>query len=160
MNYIGITKSSLVNGEGVRTVLWVSGCSHHCPGCQNPDSWNPEAGQHFGNDTLTELIDQISKPYIDGLTISGGDPMYYGHRLIIRNATRIIKLKTKKSIWMYTGYEFGQIKDDYALRYIDVVVDGRYEKDLPPAKWRGSNNQKIWRKERGVWKVDNDTASD
>lgn len=157
MNYMGITKSSLVNGEGVRTVLWVSGCSHHCPGCQNPNSWNPDAGKHFGSDTLADLVEQVNKPYIDGLTISGGDPMYYGNRFFVRDIARTVKLATKKSIWMYTGYLFDDIRDESVLCYLDVVVDGWYMKEFKPAKWRGSNNQKIWRKKEGVWKVDNDT---
>ena len=80
MNYASITKTSFVNGEGCRAVLWLSGCSHYCKGCQNPELQDPGYGREMTTGTLEELVKLLRKPYIDGLTLTGGDPMYPGHR--------------------------------------------------------------------------------
>lgn len=91
---------------------------------------------------------------IDGLTLSGGDPMYLQNRGELRLVCQFVKSQCPdKSIWMYTGYRFEDIKHDPILEYIDVVVDGKYMQDRPPALYRGSDNQKIWRKIDGVWRA-------
>ena len=155
MNYADITKSSFVNGDGCRAVLWLSGCTHHCPGCQNPELQDPGYGQEITTGTLWELIKLLKKPYIDGLTLSGGDPMYPEHRKELELILGFLKKEVPdKTIWMYTGYCFEDIRDEPVLQYLDVIVDGRYMQDKPPAIYRGSNNQKIWRRTKGIWKED------
>ena len=154
MNYAAIDKASHVNGEGSRVVLWVCGCCHNCDGCQNPELQDVGYGMMFTKRVLMQLIDCCDRPVIDGLTISGGDPMHPMNRSDVRDVARTIKLETHKSIWMYTGYDFEQIKDCSVLAYLDVIVDGRYYKNRPPAIWRGSDNQRIWRKVEGVWRCD------
>lgn len=105
MRYHDITKDDMKNGDGLRVVLWMSGCSHHCPDCQNPVTWDPMDGLSFDADALLEIEEQLQKDYIEGITLSGGDPMYIGNR----NDTLILcqyikRVFPKKTIWMYTGY--------------------------------------------------------
>lgn len=158
MNYHGLEKTSMVNGEGIRVVLWVAGCSHHCRNCQNPDTWDPKGGAFFGPDAMQLLLDDCGLPHIDGLTLSGGDPMYPENR---REVTAICKtfrtwFGDSKTIWMYTGYEFADINDEPVLDLVDVVVDGPYiEEQRNTARyWCGSDNQLVWRKHNGIWKPD------
>lgn len=153
MKYQGISKTSLNNGEGLRAVLWVSGCSHRCAGCQNKDFWNANMGLTFTEEVINELIDLCERPFMDGLTLSGGDPMYVENRVEVYLLCRKFKerLGDKKTIWMYTGYLFEEIKDDPVMKYVDVVVDGPYQKDRDAAIYRGSDNQRIFRKRNGEW---------
>ena len=151
MHYWGILKLSFVDGDGCRTVLFVSGCNHACEGCQNPDGQRLEYGEPFTSKTMDELLQCLKRPVIDGLTISGGDPMHPKNRAAVRDIARIVKLSTKKSVWLYTGYDFESIKTEPVLCYVDVVVDGTYNKDLPPTIYRGSNNQRIWKRVNGQW---------
>ena len=155
MNCADITKSSFVNGDGCRAVLWLSGCTHHCKGCQNPDLQDPEYGQEMTTGTLLDLVKLLRKPHIDGLTLSGGDPMYPERRKELELIIGFLRKEVPdKTIWMYTGYSFEDIRDEPALQYIDVVVDGKYMRDKEPALYRGSDNQRIWRKIDGKWKAD------
>ena len=153
MNYAGITTCSHVNGEGSRVVFWVCGCDHYCKECQNPELQNPNYGKKFDENGLLKLIELVKRPVIDGLTISGGDPMYPINRNDVMNVAQTIKLTTHKSIWMYTGYDFERIKDCPVLTYLDVIIDGRYDSTRPPAIWRGSDNQRIWRKVNEIWRL-------
>ena len=153
MKYAEITKSSFVDGEGCRTVLWLSGCCHHCKGCHNPELQNPDYGRDTTTETIGELIRYLQNPYIDGLTISGGDPMYPANRREVQLIANYIKRHTEKTIWMYTGYLLEEIEKDPVLEPIDVIVDGPYIEGRPAALYRGSDNQRIWRKENGVWKM-------
>ena len=144
----------MVDGEGCRTVLWICGCSHGCPGCQNEQMQKASFGTPMTTGDLESLCKSINRPMIDGLTLSGGDPMYLQNRGELRLVCQFVKSQCPdKSIWMYTGYRFEDIKHDPILEYIDVVVDGKYMQDRPPALYRGSDNQKIWRKIDGVWRA-------
>ncbi len=147
MKYSGITKTSFVNGEGARTVLWLSGCSHHCVECQNPDSWDASNGYIFTHSTEVELFSYIDTPVIDGLTLSGGDPLYVGNRLGVLKLCKNFKQRysNKKTIWLYTGYLWEQVKDLEIMKYIDVLVDGPFMSRLSSFnfKYRGSSNQCI-----------------
>lgn len=155
MNYAYITKSSFVNGDGCRAVLWLSGCTHHCLGCQNQELQDPGYGLEVTTGTLFELIKLLKKPHIDGLTLSGGDPMYPEHRKDLELILQFLKKEVPdKTIWMYTGYRLDEIKTEPVLKYVDVVVDGKYMQDREPALYRGSDNQRIWRKNGGTWKAD------
>ena len=124
----------------LRVVLWVAGCSHHCPGCQNPVTWDPEDGLPFDRAAEEEIFGQLEQEYISGLTLSGGDPLYEGNREAVTELVRKVKSRyPKKTIWLYTGYRWEEIRDLEVIRDIDVVVDGRYiqeERDIT-LEWRG-----------------------
>lgn len=146
MNYCGIYKSSIADGKGWRTVLFVSGCSHACPGCHNKESWNRNYGHKFNQETLNTLIKELSKSEIEGLTLSGGDPLMEYNRDKVEEICKTIKtILPEKTIWLYTGYEWDEIKKLNLLKYVDVVVDGKFileQRDTTLA-FRGSKNQKI-----------------
>lgn len=146
MNYCGIYKSDSCNGEGWRTVLFVSGCNHNCKNCQNPKTWDKNYGKEFTDEALNILIEQLQKPYIDGLTLSGGDPLFPDNKEEILRICKTIKtILPEKTIWLYTGYKYEEIKDLEIMNYIDVLVDGPFieeQKDLTLA-FRGSKNQRI-----------------
>ncbi len=146
MRYHNITTDDMLNGDGLRTVLWVSGCEHHCPECQNPITWDPECGLEFDEKAEKELFAALDKPYISGVTFSGGDPLYPGNRdCIIELIKKIKRLFPGKNIWLYTGYKWEDICTLDGLELIDVLVDGRFEKDLKDVKlhWKGSSNQRV-----------------
>ena len=135
----------MLNGVGLRTVLWLSGCNHYCAGCQNPITWDPNGGLIFDEAAEAELFDNLSKPYIDGITFSGGDPLYLGHREEVLKFAAKVKEKTGKSVWMYTGYSWEDICDIPGLEVVDVIVDGPYVEQLRDVNyhWAGSTNQRI-----------------
>ena len=147
MNYIGITSSSFVNGSGVRTVLWVAGCSHHCENCQNQFSWNPEGGSEFTEIVEKELFGYLDRNLCDGLTLSGGDPLYLYNRPIVTRLCKRFKYRyaDRKTIWLYTGYLWENVKDLPIMQYIDVLVDGPYIDELCDVNklFVGSSNQRI-----------------
>lgn len=146
MRYHDITKDDMLNGEGLRVVLWVSGCSHNCKGCQNPVTWDPKGGVPFDRAAKAEIFDQLDRDYISGITYSGGDPMFLENREEILALTKEIKEKyPNKNIWLYTGYNWEEVKDEPVIPYLDVLVDGKYieeERDVSLA-WKGSKNQKV-----------------
>ena len=149
MNYLGIDKSSISNGPGVRVVLWVSGCTIHCKGCQNPESWDFCAGKVFDEDAKKELLEVLNKPYIRGITFSGGHPLEKENQEAIYDLCKEIKDKyPKKDIWLYTGYNYEFILSKKILDIIalcDVVIDGRYieeQRDIT-LPFRGSKNQRL-----------------
>ena len=146
MRYHDITKDDMKNGDGLRVVLWLSGCRHHCPGCQNPVTWDPEDGLLFDERAGSEIEEQLEKPYISGMTFSGGDPLFPGN---VQEVTAYIKeLKRRfpeKTIWLYTGEKWEDIQELEVLQYIDVLVDGRFEQEKKDnlLHWRGSGNQRV-----------------
>jgi len=146
MHYHDITKDDMKNGTGLRAVLWLSGCEHACPFCQNPVTWNPDDGLVFDTRAKSELFSLLDRDYISGVTFSGGDPLFLGNRAEVTELIKEIKEKyTDKTIWLYTGYTWEEIKDLELIGYIDVLVDGRYENDKRDIKlkWRGSTNQRV-----------------
>lgn len=146
MNYHNITKDDMLNGDGLRVVLWVAGCEHHCPFCQNPETHNPESGIEFDKNAWLEICEQLDKDYIDGITLSGGDVLaIYNRQTITELAKEIKNIYPHKTIWCYTGYTFEEIKNLEIMKYIDVLVDGRFIIDLKEEnlKWRGSSNQRV-----------------
>lgn len=146
MYYHNITKDDMLNGDGLRTVLWVSGCSHGCKGCHNQITWDPTSGLEFDEEAKEELFEQLRKDYISGITYSGGDPLYQGNRQTITKLAEEIKEKfPEKTQWLYTGFEWDEIKDLSVLKNIDVLVDGRFveEKKDTMLHWKGSSNQRV-----------------
>ncbi len=157
MNYHNITKDDTLNGEGVRVVLWVSGCSHYCQGCQNSQTWNPLSGIPFDDNAKHELFMELSRPYITGITFSGGDPLNKANiRTILALAKEIKQKFPKKTIWVYSGYTLSEIinadenDEDMKLRLellriSDVFCDGKFMQDLYDSTlhWVGSSNQNV-----------------
>lgn len=157
------------NGDGLRVVLWLSGCSHHCYNCQNPQTWNPNSGIPFDEAAKQEIFDELSKNYISGITITGGDPLYESSLNDVLSLINEIRISfPEKTIWLYTGFEWDQIMDIKVIQPIfsckdlenkiqnvlkrqeiikqcDVLVDGEYideQRDIT-LKWRGSKNQRV-----------------
>ena len=148
MNYLGIDKSSISNGPGVRVVLWVAGCTLHCKGCQNPESWDFCAGKPFDETAKLELFDALDKPYIKGITISGGNPLDVPQDIFC--LVNEIKHKFKnKDIWLYSGYTYDEILASRqmfkCITEVDVLVDGPYieEQRDTTLKFSGSKNQRL-----------------
>ena len=133
MRYHNITKDDMLNGDGLRVVLWVAGCTHCCKECHNPVTWDPGGGVPFDEKARQEIFDQLDKPYISGITFSGGDPFHSANRPEVRNFMAEIKERyPDKTIWLYTGDVWENVKNDVSMQYIDVLVDGEFiveEKD-------------------------------
>jgi len=104
MNYHNIVKDDMRNGVGLRVTLFVSGCKHHCMGCHNPQTWNPESGIPFDEDALSELKEKLNKDWINGITFSGGDPLFETNRETIKSIAKYVK-SVGKTVWLYTGYK-------------------------------------------------------
>lgn len=146
MRYHNITKDDMLNGDGLRVVLWVSGCSHCCKGCQNPITWDVNGGILFDETAKQEIYDQLDKPYISGITFSGGDPLHSANRMDVRSFMAEIKEKyPDKTIWLYTGDVWENVMHYPMMRYVDVLVDGEFmiEKRDVKLMWKGSSNQRV-----------------
>lgn len=146
MNYHNITTDDMLNGPGLRTVLWVAGCNHHCKECQNPETWDCNGGIPFDREAYDEVINKLKPSYISGLTLSGGDPLFPKNRSCLTSLVKHVKeLFPNKNIWCYTGYLFEQIKDLPIVKYLDVLIDGEFKKELNDNNlhWVGSSNQRI-----------------
>lgn len=146
MRYHNITKDDMLNGDGLRVVLWLSGCSHNCPGCQNPITWNPDGGLLFDDEAKQEIFDLLDKDYISGITFSGGDPLHPVNAYEVRELAAEIRQKyPDKTIWLYTGSTWEEIAHNPIIPLIDILVDGEYlesERD-PQLLWKGSRNQRV-----------------
>ena len=146
MRYHNITKDDMLNGDGLRVVLWVAGCSHCCKECHNPITWDPDGGLLFDQAAKQEIFEQLEKDYISGITFSGGDPLHSANRLDVRNLMEEIKERfPEKTIWLYTGELWEDIDSMEIMKYVDVVVDGEFKIDLKDTKllWKGSSNQRV-----------------
>ena len=170
MNYHNITYPDMNNGDGLRVVLWLSGCSHHCYNCQNPQTWDANSGIPFDESAKKELFRELDKDYISGLTLTGGDPLFESNLDGVLNLVNEFRLSLpNKSIWIYSGFTWESIMnyepsetDDFDYieeSYIDglyekrkeiiskctVMVDGKYidSQRNPSKKWAGSDNQRI-----------------
>ena len=146
MRYHNITTDDMMNGDGLRTVLWVAGCSHHCEDCQNPVTWDIHGGLPFDAAAEAELFSDLSRDYISGITFSGGDPLHPDNRAEVGRLMQRVKAELPgKTIWCYTGFLFEEVRDLPLMQYVDVLVDGRFEKALLDNKlfWKGSANQRV-----------------
>lgn len=148
MNYHNINHCDMLNGDGIRVSLWTAGCLIHCEECQNQQTWNFDSGIPFDENALQELYEALNKPYIKGLTLTGGNPLDNAPEIL--HICRTVKEKfPTKDIWLYSGYTFEQIQGweigTYILEYIDVLVDGPYiksQRDIT-LHWVGSRNQRL-----------------
>ena len=146
MRYHNITKDDMLNGFGLRVVLWVSGCEHRCGGCHNPITWNPDDGLLFDEAARAEIFEELSRDYINGITLSGGDPLYIQNRECIGGLISDIKEEfPEKTIWLYTGYIWENINTLDFIPKIDVIVDGKFIEEFKDNSihWRGSSNQRV-----------------
>lgn len=169
INYHNITHDDMNNGDGLRVVLWLSGCSHHCHNCQNPQTWNPGSGIPFDELARQEIFNELSKDYISGITFSGGDPLHENNLDEVLKLVQEIRISfPEKTIWLYTGFCWNDIMCSFAglqadcvvldkkdievwekrrkiISNVDVLVDGEYideQRDLS-LKFRGSKNQRV-----------------
>lgn len=112
MNYAKIVPCDIANGPSVRVTLFVQGCNHHCPGCQNPTTWDPNGGQPFTDETLDKIVDLLRPDYIQGLTLTGGDPMLPENEPDIAHIIWKVRLLfgDKKDIWVWTGYILKELR--------------------------------------------------
>jgi anaerobic ribonucleoside-triphosphate reductase activating protein len=157
LRILDITAPDINNGNGVRVTLWVAGCKHHCKGCHNQWTWDFEQGKYFDKDIFDKLNNWLSRDYIEGLTISGGDPLCQDNSGLIELKSLIYWFRSKfpnKNIWMYTGYVYDDLVKmtdvDAPLRKeiaesVDVLVDGPFieEQKNFDCPFRGSSNQRI-----------------
>lgn len=161
MNYIKIDTEDVCNGEGLRVTLFLSGCTHHCYNCQNPQTWDVNSGIPFDESAKEELFRELNKDYISGLTLTGGDPLHKANLDGVLNIVNEFRLSfgNTKTIWLYTGYEWSQLFNDGVytskehaglkrrniVKQCDVLVDGQYidsQRDVT-LRWKGSSNQHV-----------------
>ena len=155
MNYAEIKYCDVANGPGVRTSLFVSGCSHHCPGCFNEIAWDFNYGKPFTQDTIDSIIESLKPDYIQGLTLLGGEPFEYSNQKgLLPLERRVREVLPQKDIWCFTGFLFDKDiienmckrwkETNELLSYIDVLVDGRFVEELKNLnlKFKGSENQR------------------
>ena len=152
MNYSKYYPIDVVNGEGTRCVLFVSGCIHQCKGCYNQSTWSPDAGALFTKELADQIIEDLNDPRIkkQGLTLSGGDPLHPANlKEVLTLVKRVNTECIDKDIWMWTGYELAELspQQQEIVALIDVLIDGKFIQDLvdPNLPWRGSSNQIIHR---------------
>lgn len=152
MNYSDIKYTDMINGEGIRVSIFVSGCSHKCKGCFNKDTWNPEFGRSFSNEVEEEILKYFEqyRASLKGLSLLGGDPTF--HKNIAPLISFLKKFKKRfpeKTIWIWSGFTWEAILESEKLFSLvslcDVLIDGKFieeKKDLT-LKWRGSQNQRV-----------------
>ena len=142
----GVVPESIVDGPGIRYAVFVQGCPHGCPGCHNPITWDPNGGLLFDAAAKQELFQELEKDFISGITLSGGDPLYFANRADILRLVREIKGKfPQKTVWLYTGFVWEAVEGLEIMKYVDVLVDGEFQiaqKDTQ-LHWRGSANQRL-----------------
>ncbi len=146
MRYHNITKDDMLNGDGLRVVLWVSGCTHCCKECHNPITWDPNSGILFDEAAKMEIFAELEKDPISGVTFSGGAPLHINNTFEITELAKEMKEKYPgKTIWLYTGSVWEEIQHLDIVKYIDILVDGEFELEKFDANlhWKGSVNQRV-----------------
>ena len=156
MYYGEIKICDIANGDGVRVSLFVSGCTHHCPGCFNQETWAFDYGRKYTDETQKEILDALSPSYINGLSLLGGEPFEPQNQKVLINLLRNVKaLYPQKTVWCYSGYLFdrdllseSRARFEYTdemLSMIDILVDGRFVETLKDIRlvFKGSTNQRI-----------------
>lgn len=148
MRYAQIREMDISNGLGIGVTLFTQGCPYHCKNCFNPETWDFDSGCEWTQKDEDKIIDLLKPEYIKRLTILGGEPLIERNKEPLNKLLKRVKeLYKNKKIWLYTGAEFEKIKDEYidVLKYVDIVVDGKYIDELRDIKlkFRGSSNQRI-----------------
>ena len=117
----------MLNGDGLRVVLWVAGCSHCCKDCHNPVTWDPNGGLYFDESAKAELFEELKKDYVSGITFSGGDPLHIANVNDVTELSKEIRETfPEKTIWLYTGSTWEEVRRMEIVRYLDVLVDGEF----------------------------------
>ena len=146
-NYGNIKYCDIANGLGIRTSVFISGCTHRCKNCFNPETWDFNYGESLTSDVIIKIINSADPSYIDGITLLGGDPLCgEDNQVASHSLCHMFKSKyPNKTIWLYTGYLYEQVKDLPVMEHVDVLVDGPFieEKKNLMLKFRGSENQRL-----------------
>lgn len=148
-NILKVFTDDIANGPGIRVSVWFAGCSHQCKGCHNPETWKYNQGKDLTFTLIRKIVELCDKPYIRGLTLTGGDPLFIKNREGVSYLCDDFKLKfgNTKDIWCWTGYTWEEIKEDYLIKYnfFDVLVDGRFDlrKKAVNLPYSGSSNQRV-----------------
>ena len=150
MNYHMIRTDDMLNGDGLRVVVFLAMCDHHCLGCHNPETWNGYGSKLFDEEAKNMVYAELDKDYISGITLSGGDPLNEANIDDVLELIKDIRIKyPNKTVWLYTGFSWEQIVSNIKLyniaRLCDVVVDGRFIQELADVNypWAGSTNQRV-----------------
>ena len=147
MRYNLIRSMDIANGPGIRVSIFMQGCEFHCKNCFNSETWDFDKGTEFSEETIDTVLDLCKEKEIKGLSILGGEPMHPKNIEATTELAKAFKEKyPEKNIWMWSGFEFEKnLKDKEAMKYVDVLVDGRYVDELhnPKLKWKGSSNQRV-----------------
>lgn len=156
MRYASIRSMDISDGEGIGISLFVQGCHFHCKNCFNQSTWDFNGGEEFTNEIKEKMFQLLDKPYMVRISILGGEPLSPPNRQEVRDLCEEIKQRfPNKTLWLYTGYTLKEIKEFELniLDFVDVLVDGRYEDDKRNLrlKFRGSTNQKVWKKTNEAW---------
>ena len=148
MNYSGLNTCDSTNGNGLRVSLFVSGCSLHCKGCFNKDAWDKNYGKEFTEKTMDTLLEALRSPWIDGLSILGGDPLEDYNVPTVSYIVALVKqFMPEKTIWLWTGRKYEQIKDLALLKHVDVLITEPFiERKKCYGKYYGSSNQCVYRR--------------
>lgn len=159
MRYHIIRTDDMLNGSGLRVVIFISGCDNHCDGCHNPETWDINSGKEFNKNALEEIYKELDKSYISGITLSGGDPLKYDNLPDVYKLVSDIKNKyPEKTVWLYTGYTLNMgdfantdtgwdngLLRNHIIRKCNVICDGAFIKELSDINcpWVGSTNQRV-----------------
>lgn len=147
MKYNVIRKMDISNGPGIRVSIFMQGCEFHCKNCFNPETWDFNDGKNFEQDTIDQVLKLCDNEHIKGLSILGGEPMHPKNIEATTSLAKEFKQKfPNKNLWIWSGFSYDKdLKDKEVMKYVDVLVDGRYVDNLhdPTLKWRGSSNQRV-----------------
>lgn len=151
MNYSVIKPLDIANGPGCRVSIWFTGCKFHCKGCFNSDIWDFNSGELFTREVVEDILDKLSKPFVKGLSILGGEPFHQKNYELLPFVREVKTRYPNKTIWIWTGYELEELMNNQealmVLEYADVVVTGRFQEENSHAhhRFRGSSNQRIYK---------------
>ena len=158
--YNTIIKNDIVNGEGVCVSFFVQGCPHHCKGCFNPETWDFKKGKPYTEETKKEIVEAISaNGILRNFSVLGGEPLALQNLIMTTDIIKTVAVKYPNiKIYLWTGYDFKDISHFEVIDFVDVIIDGKFIENLKNLDLglRGSSNQKIWVREKGEWKIQND----
>lgn len=146
MKYHNILHDNMLNGPGLRVVIFVSGCDRHCKGCQNPETWDKESGLTFSVEECAEVLAALEEDHCAGLTLVGGEPlMPYNVEFLTELCKTVKEDYVGKTVWCYTGFKYEEVKHLPIMEYIDVLLDGEFIQELADENvpWVGSTNQRV-----------------
>ena len=146
MRYNKVRNMDISNGPGVRVSIFMQGCAFNCKNCFNPETHDFAGGKPFTDKVVGEILDLCDKEYIEGLSILGGEPMHPKNISGTEKLAKAFKERfPQKTVWVWSGFLFDELKDSEAIKYIDVLVDGQFVEELknPKLEWKGSSNQRV-----------------